>query len=327
MREIAEIFLRDTESQPKSPEAAVAHRVYGATCWFEGDYVNARAHLEPAQAAYNAERDRALALHFGQDIGVSAMVFLALALLPSALTYPEVDRARQVLEEALAHAVRSENPQTLAYAHCFAFVFWAMLHDSDRATESANSVIGLAREHGMQFWFAYGTCQEGWVRWHAGDREAGEKRLRERITFIRQQGQFLLPFHEALLAAVEAESGRLESGIAILGSIVAEAEQTEQRWYLSEVHRQRGELLLRREPADFAASEVELLRAIDIALTQRARKFELRATLALAKLYRGKGIEEKARALLAPVVEAFDGQVFPEIVEAKRLLAGAREQH
>jgi class 3 adenylate cyclase/predicted ATPase len=326
MREIAEMFLRETESRPKSPEAAVAHRVYGSTCWFEGNYAEAFAHLERAQAAYDAERDRALALRFGQDIGVSAMVFMSLVLLPLALTYRDVDRVREILAEGLAHAVRSEHPQTLAYAHCFAFVFWAMFRDAARAAEYANSLIGLAREHGMQFWLAYGTCQEGWARWQAGDRKDGEKGMREGIALIREQGHFLLPFHEALLAEIEAESGRLESAIAILNSIVEEAERTGQRWYLSEIHRQRGELFMRRDRPDVAASEAELLRAIDIARTQQTRKFELRATLALARLYRAKGTEEKVRALLTATVVAFDGQEFPEITEAKRLLAGTSER-
>ena len=53
-----------------SPEAGVAHRVYGVTQWFAGDFVEARAHLEQAVAIFDPERDRDLAFRFGQDVGV-----------------------------------------------------------------------------------------------------------------------------------------------------------------------------------------------------------------------------------------------------------------
>jgi tetratricopeptide (TPR) repeat protein len=51
MRELAEEFLHDAECRPGLPEAGVAHRVFGGTCWFQGDFVAARRHLEQALAA------------------------------------------------------------------------------------------------------------------------------------------------------------------------------------------------------------------------------------------------------------------------------------
>ena len=35
-------FLRDVETRPGSPEAGVAHRAYGVTQWFTGNFVEAR---------------------------------------------------------------------------------------------------------------------------------------------------------------------------------------------------------------------------------------------------------------------------------------------
>ena len=58
MRAPAQAFLRDVESQPRSPEAGVAHRVHGVTQWFVGDFMGARSHLEQALAIFDPERDR-----------------------------------------------------------------------------------------------------------------------------------------------------------------------------------------------------------------------------------------------------------------------------
>ncbi len=35
-------FLNDVEARPDSPEAGVAHRAAGTTCWFAGEYREAR---------------------------------------------------------------------------------------------------------------------------------------------------------------------------------------------------------------------------------------------------------------------------------------------
>ena len=63
-------------------KSCVAHRVYGATQWVQGNYLGARDHLEQAVALSNPERDRELAFPFGTDIGVNARTYLALALWP-----------------------------------------------------------------------------------------------------------------------------------------------------------------------------------------------------------------------------------------------------
>ena len=82
-----------------------------------------------------------------------------------------------------------------------------------------------------------------------------------------------------------------------------------------------GEILLKRDPADTTAAEQSLQAAIAVAQSQRARSFELRAALSLAKLYRGANRDVDARAVLAPAVEGFPPtQQFPELAEAQILL-------
>jgi len=63
--------------------------------------------------------------------------------------------------------------------------------------------------------------------------------------------------------------------------------------------------------------------AIAIAQSQKARSFELRAALALAKLYRAANRHSDAHALLAPAVDGFPPtRQFPELAEAQALLSG-----
>ena len=84
----------------------------------------------------------------------------------------------------------------------------------------------------------------------------------------------------------------------------------------------RAGSLLQRDPADAAAAEQSLQTAIAIAQSQKARSFELRAALSLAKLYRAADRDADAHAVLAPAVEGFPPtRQFPELTEAQALLA------
>src|SRR3954464_11243735 len=50
MQEVAAAFLRDVEASPGSPEVGEAHGMSGETHWYEGNFVEARRHLERALA-------------------------------------------------------------------------------------------------------------------------------------------------------------------------------------------------------------------------------------------------------------------------------------
>ncbi len=131
-----------------------------------------------------------------------------------------------------------------------------------------------------------------------------------------------MPGLEVALAAAEASAGETDAGLRRLDHALAELGRTEQRWYEAEIHRIRAEILLKRDPADTAAAEQSLQAAIAIAQSQKARSFELRAALSLAKLYRAANRDADAHAVLAPAVEGFlPIQQFPELAEAQALLS------
>ena len=71
-QETAEIFLREANTEGCKTEAAVASRILGMTCLWQGDFVEARAHLENSLENYDPVRDREAKFLFGWDIGASA---------------------------------------------------------------------------------------------------------------------------------------------------------------------------------------------------------------------------------------------------------------
>ena len=147
--------------------------------------------------------------------------------------------------------------------------------------------------------------------------------MRRGLAIAREQGRnWLLSSHEAALAEAEASAGEADVGLRRLDDALADLEATKAGWYEAEMHRIRGEILLKRDSAGTAAAEQSLQVAIAIAQSQKARSFELRAALSLAKLYRAANRDADAHAVLAPAVEGFPPtQQFPELTEAQTLFA------
>ena len=166
----------------------------------------------------------------------------------------------------------------------------------------------------------------GWARARLGDRETGVTELRQALAAYTDQGNKLfVPLFQGLLAEIEAEGQDAEGALARIDEALALAGETGEHWTDAFLHRIRGEILLKRDPANTAPAEEAFLTAIAIAQQQKARSFELRAALSLAKLYQSTGRAADAHAILAPALEGFSSTPeFPEIEQAQTLLAALK---
>ena len=122
MRAHAAAFLSDVEARPNSPEAGVAHRAAGSTCWFAGEYREARDHFERALVLFEPGRDDDLAFRFGHDAGVGAMALLAIASWPLG----EVDRAISLIDRMQTRMANLTLVGTLATGRMYAAMFELM---------------------------------------------------------------------------------------------------------------------------------------------------------------------------------------------------------
>ncbi|HML11696.1 MAG TPA: adenylate/guanylate cyclase domain-containing protein [Xanthobacteraceae bacterium] len=317
MRELVEVFLNEASRRKGSSELGVAHRLYGVTRWFQGDFLGARSHLEEALSIYDPERDRDLAYLFGGDIGLSAMVYLALVLWPLG----EVKRARKLIEDGLRLAEERGQIYSLALGYVYKGIFETIRRDPARAMPHLQDFLGLSQKYGLQLFEIGASFLLSWAR-HGSDRADASAVMRRCLAVLAQQRYALFwPVMQTLLAEVEADAGRIESGLQILDDQLAEIERTAHHAFDVELHRMRGELLLRGGSGDRAAAEAAFRRAIEIAQRQHTLTFELRATLSLAQLYHGMGRHQAARDLLVPALRNFDDAVeVPEVLHAQRLL-------
>ncbi len=323
MRTHAAAFLAGVAARPDSPEAGVAHRVLGTTHCFAGEYAEARDHLERALALFQPGRDDDLAFRFGQDAGVAAMCYLAIASWPLG----SVRRAVSLVDGAHERLASVAHIGTHPYAKLHAAMFDLMRGDRARAAQNGSEAARLAREHDLPLWRAYGSFFEGLATAELSALGEGLSKMRRSVESLRQQN--LLNFDGLLkiaLAEAEQRAGDPERAIVILDEALATCDRLGYRAYEAELHRVRGEILLKRNPANPASAEDAFLTAIAVAKQQAARSFELRAALSLAKLYQSTGRPAEAHAVLAPALEGFSPTPeMPEIAEAQALLAALSE--
>ena len=315
MQDAAATFLRDVESCPTSQQAAMAHRICGITSWYEGNFNEAGQRLEQALAI---ARHREPILHFNLDVTSTAMVFLPLVLWPLGL----LDHAGSLVEKAVYSALQTGHIPSIVLVYLYAADFEMMRRDRSRIAPLVQALLGLAREHKIPDCIAIGTFDEGWVLSVGSDREAGVAKMHEGMAMLRlRQEELFMPLRITLLAEAEAEAGRADAGLAMVDDQLATIERTGQRWFLAELHRARGEILLRCPPCDHAAVESAFIHAIEVARSQAAKLFELQAAMSLARLWRDQGKRVEARDLLGPIYNWFtDGLEPPDLKEAKALM-------
>ena len=198
--------------------------------------------------------------------------------------------------------------------------FELIRRNPDRAATFARSLIKIANEHQLPFWMGYSAWFDGWLEWRSGHRKPGLAAMRNSLARQAEQGS-VTTFFETLLAEAEAEAGESDVAFCTINHALAASERTGLHWYDCETHRIRGEILLKQAPSVPAPAEEAFLTAIAVAKHQGARSFELRAALALAKLYQSIGRPTEAPAVLAPALEGFAPTPdMPEVDEARALL-------
>ncbi len=320
LREMADLFLGEATARPDCLEALVGHRTSGFTCFYFGDFAGAHDHFQKTIELYDQARHGDFANRFGQDPRAAAEIADALTLW----VLGSVGEALPLAHRALAEAESATHAPTMAYVVQWRALLGLLRRDLEAVAADGRTLADIVSRYDLPaIWVGWATFLQGWGEWSDGAEASRLAGMRRGLAIRRQQGNvFLLPTLEAALAEAEASAGETDAGLRRLDLALAELERTEERWYEAEMHRIRGEILLKRDPADTAAAEQALQTAIAIAQSQKARSFELRAGLSLAKLYRAANRDADAHAVLAPAVEGFPPtQHFSELLEAQTLLA------
>jgi predicted ATPase len=133
--------------------------------------------------------------------------------------------------------------------------------------------------------------------------------------------QFHMPYRLGRAADALQRAGQGAEALELVADAITATEHVGEHWFLSELHRLKGELLLGSSSGEDVDPEVCFQRALLVAQQQGTRLFELRAAASLARLLAGQGQCRQAHDLFAPVYGWFtEGFETADLKDARALL-------
>jgi class 3 adenylate cyclase len=297
----------------------LGHMTVGNPLYWMGRPSGALAHLDHTIALYDPARHRALAYAYGQDPGVIARTFAALALWMTG--YPA--KAFQRGCEAIEQAREGEHALSLAFALGFAAILDWMRREPRSARARSDELIALSEEQGFPLWLGVGLVLGGWSMLEDGD-ERGQEQIDAGMGHLARVGTRVgSSGFMAILAEVHWKHGREDAALGVLELALAPGKGDRSTFFDAELHRLKGEILARGPRHALREGEEQFRCALDVARSQGARSLELRTATSLARLLDAQGRGPEGRALLAPIRAWFsEGHDAEDLRQAAALLAG-----
>jgi tetratricopeptide (TPR) repeat protein len=319
---LAQHFQRIASLSKDPFDALVAERMMGTALFGLNDLAAAQAHLTKAATFGAAHRCAAHILRYQFDISVSNRVTLAHVLWLRGLA----DQAISVMHTNLEAARRTGHPTSLFSAigasGCPISLATGNLPMAQRMIDE---LIELASRHLVDQYRNAAYCFLGALLVKQGDPAAGLQLLNSSKPTMLDYT--FLPIYYLPVSAMIAEAlglcGRVEEGLAEIEECLQPSNIRGRTWNVPELHRLRGELLLRDSAmVDLEGAEKAFKRAIQQANHQGLLSFELRASTSLARLHLREGRKDEAGTLLGSVCSRFsEGYQTADFQEAQRLLS------
>ncbi len=313
----SERFLRRAEQQNDTGLLMMGHRIYGSSHVWRGDTLTGSEHLRHALSLYRAPEHDQLAYIFSQHPRAAALAHLCLALQHLGF----LDQAMDAGWEAIAEAKRFGHFNSIAYSLCFVSLLIMLRKDVPALKNTARELMQLAQQHHAAYWSLWAEPMLGWITAQEGNIEAGIRQMSKSTEELqKQKANLWVPQTLLLEAEILGNAAQYQRAYALLDAAQALIEPLDQRFYEAELHRVRGAIILSESP-NSPAGTGNLDRAIEVAQQQNSRFLELRACVSKARLWRDRGLPDKAREIVTPIYRSFsEGLTTVDLIEARDLV-------
>lgn len=236
------------------------------------------------------------------------------------LGYP--DEALRLYEEQRRTAEEQDHLFQIAFSRVWATYILVFRRDWEHMRDVAEEARKIAEKETLKPILALSFVLKGVATAHLGAMADGISMLENGISgWDSAGGRLSMPIFRCWLAELLGMADRLDEGFAQLQLIEEQIAKWGEVTMEAELERLKGELMLRRSGADAADAETHFQNAIRLAQARKAKSWELRAGMSLARLWHEQGKSKEAYELLAPIyswfVEGFDTQ---DLKDAKTLL-------
>ena len=302
-----------------SPEILLqAHHTAWPVRWGRGALTDAVERINAGLALYDEERHaHHRFLYLGHDPAVCGLSIAA--QLYSALGYSA--RARDAADQALALARRLKHEPTLVHGLWFIVESQLTCRDAAGVITNTAELLTLAEQYGLPQPRAMGLLYRGWALASSGNGVEGLALAEQGIAALERSGtRIFLSRAYCTLAEIYSIVGRCADGLNQVEKALRIAADIGESFYLPRLFQVRAKLMQISGHAD-EATEASLRRSLELATAQGAKVFELRASIALADLWRRQGKGDVGRDRLRSICDWFtEGSDAPELTEAKALL-------
>jgi predicted ATPase len=330
-RAIAEEFLSVAE------RLAYSELTMEVTLIHLGEFAPAMDHFQRAFSLYDPETRRDDTLRYSQNAGVATQVYAAWALW----FLGRADQALDRIEKTLDLARDLAEPHGLAHAFFYAATLHQLRREDRLALQLADAGIAVSSEHGLVLYQAVATVIRGWALIAEQRYAEAVEQIQQGLAAYQATGTKLLRTHfSALLAEALHKAGRTGEALNVLEEALAAVDRNGERYYLAELYRLKGELLLHQsvnrtvahavaggrtvvesQSTTVANAEACFHQSIKVSRQQGSNSLELRSVMSVARLYQNQGKQEEARNLLAEIYGKFtEGFETKDLREAKALL-------
>jgi predicted ATPase/DNA-binding winged helix-turn-helix (wHTH) protein len=316
--QIASRFATLPDGAVETADRLVGERILGVTLHILGDQTGARIHIENMLRGYVAPPGQVHIQRYHFDQHVAARTFHAQILW--ILGFP--DQAMAVGNRALDDAMTLNHDFSLLYALAFGVCPLALERGDFGVTQELISRTFQMSEtfQSMRVW---GQCYAGVLGIRRADTESGLSLLRDGLKgFAKSNFQNRYVFFLGNMALGLFNAGDHCRALATIDEALDQSKTNDDRWYVAELMRIKGELVLREnEPEAAISAEALFSSSLDWSRKQNALSWELRTATSFARLRKRQGRGTEAKALLEPIYLRFtEGFATKDLVEARSLL-------
>ena len=289
-----------------------------STAFFRGDVPRSLTDSHEGIRHYHPERHGRLAAEFGgHDPGVCANTVAGLALAQMG----RMTEATATVERGLSLAKSLNHPNSLAFGCMNAMTAYQIIGNRPALLRLASQAIEIADRFNLPPQRSIAVFMAGWARAHGEGLADGRNAME--AEYVRTSMTGPLPqYYACLLAGVRLAAGEAARALELLGPILDSVDEPGVGFYLPEIHRLRGECLLRLDPPRPDEAMVAFEAGIAIAKSQHALAFQLRAAVSLARAWGAAGVPGKRVAPLREVIALFDGSDDPpDLAEARKFVS------
>ena len=234
------------------------------------------------------------------------------------------DQALRIAQEAVDEAASRDHPIPICISLIYASPCLLWTGDLLGAGDLIERLIEHAGRHSLEPYRVTGIALKGELAIAREEPEAGLDLLRSALDALRTL-QYNLQITQFISASAEGlrKTGQFEEALFAIDGAIARARNTGLEVHLSEMLRVKSQILAAR--GDRQSAMGCLTEGVAVARAQSALAWELRSTIALARLLSDDGQRDQARHTLALVYERFtEGFETADLRLARALLEDLR---